>query len=744
MRPRFGHVLLLAAITGFTASVRAADLPSGYIVVERVGTGSAVLGTASTATFLESFKPDGTPGSTVTLPTGTNPITASGTATSEGQITRSSNGLYLTVSGYSVVPGGNSDVANSTSSTVSRAVLTVDGVGAVGNYRTSTTFFSGNSIRSATFDGTNTFAVGGSTGVGLYNASSGNSTVVSSTVANNRVVSIQNGQLYFSTQSGTRGIYSVGSGVPTSSGQTATNLFDTGSSSNPNAFQFNSAGNVVYIADESPLASGGGIQKWTLSGSTWSLAYTLGTGSGSTLGVRGLTVDWSNPNAPVLYATTTETSANRIVKITDTGSGSAASTFATAGSNTAYRGVDISLLPAVYTNPSNGSFNTSANWSLNVNSADRNGINLLFQNVNTGSGGSTATVNNNQTNLTSVSSIVFRNTANGYGTGAFTQYTLTGNGLTLNGNPTTNVEVTGNAGQRLAGVYNSSGVTQTVNLPLTISGSQRFIAESGDLNFGGAITLGTATTPGNLTVAGPFSNTTPTTVTINGAIGSANAPNSLTKSGIGTLALNGTNTFTGTTTVSGGTLRGDGSLTGTLLVNPGGTVRGGSSANPTGTFTVNNTVKIVGAPSGGGALAVDLNNTNTSGTTASRLVIAGSGNALNFDTATTSGPVVIALLNDVYLTNGTPYSYTIVNGVANGYQLNGTGVTAYTYGSGGDFVLSSANFTAFNNVTLAVSGNDLVLTFTPVPEPGAVLGIAAAGLGLVALGRRVRTRWVRG
>jgi hypothetical protein len=31
--------------------------------------------------------------------------------------------------------------------------------------------------------------------------------------------------------------------------------------------------NTLYIADDGSAASGGGIQKWTQSGGTWSLAY---------------------------------------------------------------------------------------------------------------------------------------------------------------------------------------------------------------------------------------------------------------------------------------------------------------------------------------------------------------------------------------------------------------------------------------------------------------------------------------
>ena len=106
----------------------------------------------------------------------------------------------------------------------------------------------------------------------------------------------------------------------------------------------------------------------------------------------------------------------------------------------------------------------------------------------------------------------------------------------------------------------------------------------------------------------------------------------------------------------------------------------------------------------------------------------GSG-LLNFDTSN-GGQVVIQLLNDGNLMAGT-YSFTIANGQANGFKLNGNPVSSYTYNT--DFTLSSSNFT-FSGVTLTVDGsNNLVLAFTasPTPEPATVLGIAAVALGWV-------------
>jgi hypothetical protein len=56
--------------------------------------------------------------------------------------------------------------------------------------------------------------------------------------------------------------------------------------------------------------------------------------------MRQFTVDFSGAH-PVIFGTTVEASANRLVEVTDTGAGSAFTLLATAGANTVYRGVDF-------------------------------------------------------------------------------------------------------------------------------------------------------------------------------------------------------------------------------------------------------------------------------------------------------------------------------------------------------------------------------------------------------------------
>jgi hypothetical protein len=151
-------------------------------------------------------------------------------------------------------------------------------------------------------------------------------------VANCRVINVVNGDLVFSTQSGTNGIYSLG-GLPETTALTNL-IFATGSSSSPEDFAFNAAGNLAYIADDS---SKGGVQRWELAGGTWDNVYVLGTGV-TGIGARSLTVDFSG-SRPIIYAITAETVTNRLIAITDAGEGSAAVTLVSCPSNELFRAV---------------------------------------------------------------------------------------------------------------------------------------------------------------------------------------------------------------------------------------------------------------------------------------------------------------------------------------------------------------------------------------------------------------------
>ncbi len=301
--------------------------------------GSTALSSAGTPIKLVEYTTSGSAtGVSVSLPSSSTPcITESGTATSEGGLSLSSNHDRLVIAGYNAT-SGTAGVASSTS--ISRVIYTVSSNGTITAGATSSTAYSGNNIRCGTADGTNYFGAGTATtqgGIELMNST----TQLAATPTNTRCVQIINGQLYFSASTtGFIGVCSMGTGIPTTSGQTATNLM-SGTTVSPSSYGFSISpdGNTMYIADD-----GAGIIKCTKSGSTFSRTYVL-----NTTNCRGIAVDYSG-SQPVIYATTsTLTSANTIIKVIDAGSaGATATTIATAPTNTVFRGLTFTPFTASF------------------------------------------------------------------------------------------------------------------------------------------------------------------------------------------------------------------------------------------------------------------------------------------------------------------------------------------------------------------------------------------------------------
>ncbi len=323
-------------------SLAAQSFTAGNIVVVRVGDGSGSLTSASTAVFLDEYTTSGTLVQSIAIPTsasGSNaPLTLSGSATSEGSIVGSVDKRYLIIAGYGVAPG-TASIASTASATVNRVVARIDATASMDITTKLSDASSGNNIRSAaTNDGTAFWVAGAAGGVRYAALGATSSTQLSTTDTNIRVMNIFNSQLYVSSgQASYVGINSVGSGLPTSSGATITNLFAMdGTSPSPYGFSISPDGNSIYIADDRSIANGGGVQKWVFSASTWGHSYTLKTNLSK--GIRGLAVDWSGTN-PVIYASDATGSLNNLVRVTDAGSSSPFTTLATAATNEIFRGV---------------------------------------------------------------------------------------------------------------------------------------------------------------------------------------------------------------------------------------------------------------------------------------------------------------------------------------------------------------------------------------------------------------------
>ncbi len=351
------HALSGAALSALLVSAAAgqsAPFTAGNLVVSQISDGTVVpISNAAQAVFLKEITTSGSIVQTIPLPTvasvtGNRALTNSGTATSEGALTRSVDGRYLTLAGY------NADVGTPAiaSSTVSRVVGRIDALGNVDTTTEITDAYSGNNIRSAcSIDGTGfwTGGTGTTAGVRYIALGGGPSTQLTTSVTNIRVVNFFNNQLYISTMSGAfRGVSTVGAPPPpTTTGQVATllNGFDPSATSPETVYDYFFAdSSTLYVADDrapGPLTFGG-IQKWTFDGTVWTQAYVLS--DGLTAGCRGLTGVVSGGTA-TLYAITADaisaTAGNKLVSVVDTGATSTFATLYTAPANIALRGVDF-------------------------------------------------------------------------------------------------------------------------------------------------------------------------------------------------------------------------------------------------------------------------------------------------------------------------------------------------------------------------------------------------------------------
>jgi len=342
---------------------------SGNLVVLNVN--------SATSSSLIEYTINGSVVQTINVPsTGSNALTISPSAGSEGALSRSANGLFLGFAGYRT--GTN---ASGTDRVIAR-------VEANGIINTSSSIpnaegFTTNNIRGGVFsdDGLRYWAAGTGSGGGirtnLFGTTSG-STQVSTTIANARTVTNINGQLYCSAASNTvQSVATVGTGLPTTSGNVISVLPGLPTTSGASAYAFAISpgaignGSVLYIADDRANALGG-IQKWVYNAGTWSLIYTLSTGVAN-IGARGIAVNFSGLNmatsfGSVLYATTAEASLNRIIKIIDNGSSSIASTIATAPASNIFKGIAFSpvsnLPPVVSSSTATATIGTSYSYTI--------------------------------------------------------------------------------------------------------------------------------------------------------------------------------------------------------------------------------------------------------------------------------------------------------------------------------------------------------------------------------------------
>lgn len=302
--------------------------------------------------------------------------------------------------------------------------------------------------------------------------------------------------------------------------------------------------------------------------------------------------------------------------------------------------------------------------------------------------------------------------------------------------------------QTYGGIVNNSGVLQTVSSGIELAGSVPVDAASGDLLLGGPISFG-ETTGRTLTFTGNHNTT------VSGAISTANGTvGNLVKSGNGTLILSGNSTFAGTTQINAGTLLVNGSLgaNSTVTVGSGGTLGGDGSVG--GAVAVHGTLSPGNSPGNlatGSQSWFDDGDYNwqvydvdgVAGTAYDTITITGQLDLTNLTTGNFSINLwtLSAIAPDV---NGDALDFNPANSYSWTIVSTTLGITGF---SAADFTVHHAannGAAGFSNAfdgtfAVAVSGNNLLLTYTPIPEPSSLL-LVAFGIGAFALRRRFSTR----
>jgi hypothetical protein len=325
----WASVISLVAI-----SANAAPLTSGDILIYRVGDGSAALGTAATAVYLDEYTQSGALVQSIALPTtGTGRLTAVGNASTEGILSRSQDGQRLIFTGYQAAAA----TANAATLAANKVIGTIGLNGivdttsfAVTDVGTTTT------IRSATsVDGLNSFYISSSTGVRYVGApgTAATSTLIDS--RNSRQVNLNGNVLFASNGSTTTTSKIQDYGVLPTGATTATADISLPSAQAVNGFVLLDLNPSIAGADTMYFLNTvlGALMKATFNGSSW--ATNTGTISTSAQNIDG----YADASGAHLFLTTASTLYS---ELDSSGYGAnmtgSLTVLATAGANTALRG----------------------------------------------------------------------------------------------------------------------------------------------------------------------------------------------------------------------------------------------------------------------------------------------------------------------------------------------------------------------------------------------------------------------
>ena len=348
----WGSCTISACAGGYTLSSNSCVSAgtANNILIERVGDGSTALGsTGAAVSLLEYTSASAAVGSAYTFPTTAvaNRLIDSGSAGSQGFF-GARNGVVV-VAGYDApIP----TTALVTATGINRVANVFNGDLTIANSTRLTfgvsTVLAASNLRSIVPLTASTGYIGANnSGISYYNGNA----LTSILTGNIRNVEVYDNQAYYTTGSGTAGVYKLGTGTP-SGAATGALMFAVTSAYGFVIFDTNTDGgpDLAYVCDDGNAAAGGGLKKYTYNGSAWSNSWTLRTAVAPSTALAtanadacsGLTGSYSGTTATLYFTEATITSNNRVMQVIDSGTQpTSATTIATAGANYWFRGVDL-------------------------------------------------------------------------------------------------------------------------------------------------------------------------------------------------------------------------------------------------------------------------------------------------------------------------------------------------------------------------------------------------------------------
>ena len=323
-------VLLASSLIAVCQLQAQISITGGDLYVFQAGNGVTAAGSGVGApAFIDQFNTSVQSGNgfiaQTVLPT--TPASAGGNFLSQGQgqqdgqISYNATATVLVFGGYS---GTAVNASMNSPTAANRDIGKVNASGAFSFAAQNSTAYGGNNtsgglLRGATTDGSGNYWASGSASSGglqgIWYYGSGTAAALTGTGVAGRALGIYSGNLFYTTGSGTAGLYMI-AGLPTSGTQTPTLVSALGGT--PYGFDLSPNMLTAYVANEA-----GGIIKLTYSGAFSGGAYSGGSWATTTLdsGTKfdWLSVDWSGAN-PTIYATTLAgASGNALDQILDTG-----------------------------------------------------------------------------------------------------------------------------------------------------------------------------------------------------------------------------------------------------------------------------------------------------------------------------------------------------------------------------------------------------------------------------------------